>query len=341
MAPSHHRYPALQTARQSRRRRPSSHRVRQEPHSARSTTRLLGTRTRSRYRDLRRTVIAKRPRVSLSDLARPLAEELAADIAGESKPNAEGILLSAPLSDLTPNPRNPRDAITDLSDLASIADIQLQPANVITAAAYHNLYPDDEITTPYVIINGCRRFAAATHYGRPTLDIVIKDELATDRPTLITNAIRENIERLGLDILEEARAVNELAVETGSGKAAAHQLGKTEGWVSQRRALLQLHPDLQQKLREGELAIRDARALATVPLKLQVDKWLAHRDQSTTPKPTKKNPNKPQWKTQRAITAALGTFHQQPNQLAGALRTALGDDGIDLLIAELTKNRHT
>ena len=287
--------------------------------------------------------MAKRPRVSLSDLAGPLAEDLAADLAAEqardSAGNGGGRLLSAPLSDLTPNPRNPRDAIGDLSDLASIAEIQLQPANVITAAAYHALYPDDEITTPYVIVTGCRRFAAATHYGRPTLDIVINDELAVDRPTLITNAIRENIDRLGLDVIEEAKAVDELAIETGSGKAAADQLGKTEGWVSQRRALLQLHPELQQKLRDGELAIREARALATVPLKFQVDKWLAHRDQSATPKPKKKNPNKPQWKTQRAVTAALGTFHQQPDELAGALRTALGDDGIDLLIAELTKDR--
>lgn len=287
--------------------------------------------------------MAKRPRVSLSDLSGPLAEELAAEVAGDRHPASPGSggggLISAPLSDLTPNPRNPRDAIGDLTDLASIAEIQLQPANVITAAAYHALYPDDEITTPYVIINGCRRFAAATHYGRPTLDIVIKDELAADRPTLITNAIRENIDRLGLDLIEEAKAVDALAAETGSGKAAADQLGKTEGWVSQRRALLQLHPDLQQKLRDGELAIREARALATVPLKFQVDKWLAHRDQSASPKPKKKNPNKPQWKTQRAVTAALGTFHQQPGELAGALRTALGDDGIDLLIAELTKDR--
>lgn len=287
--------------------------------------------------------MAKRPRVTLSDLSGPLAEELAAEVAADHRPSSAGSggggLISAPLSDLTPNPRNPRNAIGDLSDLASIADIQLQPANVVTAAAYHALYPDDDITTPYVIVNGCRRFAAATHYGRPTLDVVVKDELAVDRPTLITNAIRENIERLGLDIIEEAQAVDELAVETGSGKAAADQLGKTEGWVSQRRALLQLHPELQQKLRDGELAIREARALATVPLKLQVDKWLAHRDQSASPKPKKRNPNKPQWKTQRAVTAALGTFHQQPDELAGALRTALGDDGIDLLIAELTKDR--
>ena len=50
---------------------------------------------------------------------------------------------SAPLSDLTPNPRNPREDLGDLSNLESIADMQLQPATVVTKGAYLKLYPDD------------------------------------------------------------------------------------------------------------------------------------------------------------------------------------------------------
>ena len=280
--------------------------------------------------------MAKRTRVSLS----ALADELADDELDQPSSGGGGGIIAAPLADLTPNPRNPRDSIGDLSDLASIAEVQLQPANVITAAAYHALYPDDEITSAYVIINGCRRYAAALHYGRPTLDITIKNELAADRATLITNAVRENIERLGLDVIEEAKAVDELATEAGSARAAAAQLGKTEGWVSQRRALLDLHPDLQQKLRAGELAIREARALATVPLKFQVDRWLAHRDQSATPKKKRGAAPAPR-KVQRAVTNALATFPAQPADLAGALRAALGDDGIAVLVAEFAKATNT
>ncbi len=48
---------------------------------------------------------------------------------------------TAPLTDLTPNPRNPRDDLGDLSDLESIADMQLQPAVVVTKSAYLTLYP--------------------------------------------------------------------------------------------------------------------------------------------------------------------------------------------------------
>ncbi|MFZ0714375.1 MAG: peptide transporter, partial [Mycobacterium sp.] len=44
------------------------------------------------------------------------------------------------LTELTPNPRNPRDDLGDLTDLESIADMQLQPAVVVTKAAYLKLY---------------------------------------------------------------------------------------------------------------------------------------------------------------------------------------------------------
>ena len=65
---------------------------------------------------------------------------------------------SALLSDLTPNPRNPRDDVGNLEDLASIADMQLQPAAVVTAEAYRRLYPDDAIPTHYGVSNGWRRW---------------------------------------------------------------------------------------------------------------------------------------------------------------------------------------
>ena len=97
---------------------------------------------------------------------------------------------TAPLTDLTPNPRNPRDDLGDLSGLESIADMQLQPAVVVTKSAYLKLYPDDPITTRFVVINGCRRLAAAHKYGRIDLAIVVNDEIARDRVTLISASHR-------------------------------------------------------------------------------------------------------------------------------------------------------
>ncbi|BBC69160.1 ParB N-terminal domain-containing protein (plasmid) [Mycobacterium marinum] len=235
------------------------------------------------------------------------------------------------LTELTPNPRNPRDDLGDLADLASIADMQLQPAVVVTASAYRLLYPDDGITARYVVINGCRRLAAAHKHGRHDLDIVVNDALARDRITLISASIAENVDRQDFDVIEEARAVEALVVECGRADMAAERLHRTQGWVSQRRALLNLAPELQTALRRGELALREARSLARVPLEQQVARWRATLDKDrsgddSTPVESK-SPSQ-----SRVIAKALANFDSQPDALAEALRTYLGDDGITRLL---------
>lgn len=241
---------------------------------------------------------------------------------------------TAPLSDLTPNPRNPRDDLGDLSGLESIADMQLQPAVVVTKSAYLRLYPDDSITTRFVVINGCRRLAAAHKYGRTDLAIVVNDDIARDRITLISASIAENVDRQDFDVIEEAKAVESLVKECGSGHEAANRLHKTEAWVSQRRALLSLAPELQTALRRGELAIREARSLARVPLEQQVVRWRAAQDKKNndgrngttdghSPSPS------------RIIATALREFPAKPQLLAEVLRTHLGPDGVKTLLAAL------
>ncbi len=241
---------------------------------------------------------------------------------------------TAPLSDLTPNPRNPRDDLGDLSGLESIADMQLQPAVVVTKSAYLTLYPDDSITTRFVVVNGCRRLAAAHKYGRTDLAIVVNDDIARDRITLISASIAENVDRQDFDVIEEAKAVESLVKECGSGHEAANRLHKTEAWVSQRRALLSLAPELQTALRRGELAIREARSLARVPLEQQVVRWRAAQDKKNndghngttdghSPSPS------------RIIATALREFPAKPQLLAEVLRTHLGPDGVKTLLAAL------
>ncbi len=241
---------------------------------------------------------------------------------------------TTPLSDLTPNPRNPRDDLGDLSGLESIADMQLQPAVVVTKSAYLTLYPDDAITTRFVVVNGCRRLAAAHKYGRTDLAIVVNDDIARDRITLISASIAENVDRQDFDVIEEAKAVESLVKECGSGHEAANRLHKTEAWVSQRRALLSLAPELQTALRRGELAIREARSLARVPLEQQVVRWRAAQD--------KKNNDERNGTTDghspspsRIIATALREFPTKPQLLADVLRTHLGPDGVKTLLAAL------
>jgi len=243
---------------------------------------------------------------------------------------------TTPLTDLTPNPRNPRDDLGDLSDLESIADMQLQPAIAVTKGAYLKLYPEDSINTRFVVINGCRRLAAAHKYGRTDLAVVINDEIARDRVTLISASIAENVDRQDFDVIEEAKAVESLVHECANAADAATRLRKTQGWVSQRRALLSLAPELQTALRRGELAIREARSLARVPLEEQVVRWQAAQDKKKDDGGERSGtPDKRPPSPSRIIASALSEFHAKPQLLAHALRTHLGPDGVKTLMAVL------
>lgn len=278
--------------------------------------------------------MARGKRTSLADLATAVGDHSPVD----ERSAAQHPARSAALTDLTANPRNPRDDLGSLDDLASIADIQLQPAAVVTKRAYLTLFPEDSIHTPYVVVNGCRRLAAARKFGRTQLDITVNDAIARDRVTFIAAAIAENVDRQGFDVIEEAKAVQALVAECGSADAAAERLHKSPTWVSHRRALLELAPELQTALRRGELALRDARQLARVPRWQQVERWKATLDPESSTDPTPNPANQEQRLRQRqtrVVTAALGKFDAEPALLASALRDYLGDTRIDTLVALL------
>ncbi|MZE55076.1 ParB N-terminal domain-containing protein, partial [Streptomyces sp. SID5770] len=183
-----------------------------------------------------------------------------------------------PLALLVANPRNPRQSLGNLDDLKSIATRQLQPCLVVSAKGFLALWPEDAEkvgTAQYVVVNGCRRLAAAQKFGRPELLIVHDESVAASRGELLGAAVEENIGRQDFDIIEEALAVEAVVAEYASAREAAEARGWTTGWISQRRALLKLSPDMQQALRAGDLAVRDARRLARVPAEQQVAAWKA------------------------------------------------------------------
>ncbi len=123
--------------------------------------------------------------------------------------------------------------------------------------------------------------------------------------------------------------------ECGGGREAANRLRKTEAWVSQRRALLSLAPELQTALRRGELAIREARSLARVPLEQQVVRWRAAQDKKNDDAERNGTPDKRPPSPSRIIATALREFPAKPQLLAEVLRTHLGPDGVKTLLAAL------
>lgn len=267
---------------------------------------------------------------------------------GQSSAPRSGLTRSVPLRDLVGNPHNPRDSVGNLEELASILEFQLQPVVVVSRNAFEKLYPDDKITARWVVIIGNRRLAAAQKFGRPELDIVIKDELAKDRGTMLTAVIAENVDRAGFDVIEEAKAVESLVVEFGSADAAAAHLHKSKTWVSQRRALLKLAPEIQEATRKGDLAIREARSLAQVPLEQQVARWNSVRRRGVDDADDSQGSSGPGERrehaghaapapTLRTVTKAIRNFDAEPHALAVALRDELGESGVKTLMSQFRK----
>ena len=249
----------------------------------------------------------------------------------------EGQLLAdVPVDQLIANPRNPRDELGDLSDLATIADRQLQPGTVVSRTAWLTLWPEDEDdigAAQYIVVNGNRRLAAAQKYGRPGLDVVLRDSIAVDKGEILWAATSENIDRRDFDVLEEAKAVELMVSEFGSADAAAKKLGRSKGWVSQRRALLKLAPELQAALRAGDLAVRQARSLARVPLEEQVAAWEAAQNpepetETDNPEPEAPQPKEPPNRLEPVdkVAQALKRLGADPDVLAAAVRKHFTDD---------------
>jgi ParB family chromosome partitioning protein len=285
-------------------------------------------------------MMARGTRTNLATLAGVVGENSPVD-----RPAAGGTPTNVPLSELAPNPRNPRDDLGDLSDLVSITGTQLQPALVVTRDAYLRLYPKDETTiglARWVVINGCRRLAAAENFGRPNLDTVVKDEVAKDRETLLAAAAIENVGRRDFDVIEEAKAVELLINECGTVEKAALKLNKSKAWISYRRSLLKLAPELQTALRKGALAVRTARSLAQVPPEAQVQAWAAEQQREhkkSEPDPPPAPENREPARTPVTAAKVMRTFRRleaDPVTLADALVDYLDTDGLQTLIRALT-----
>lgn len=280
-------------------------------------------------------------RVDLSDLAGSVGASSTVD----APAGCDGVFrANVPLTQLVANPRNPRASVGTLEDLATITERKLQPGTVVTRAAWLSLWLKDAAhlgAARWVVVNGCRRLEACHHYQRPGMDVVVRDSLAGSRESVLWAAIVENIDRQDFDVLEEAHAVELLVTETGSATLAAERLGRSPGWVSQRRALLKLAPELQQALRDGELAVRLARSLAQVPLAQQVEAWrqaLDRQNDDSTNHDESKSSARPV-AAAVVVSRALRRAKAQPPDIADAIREPYSDWQISEVVSLLAHER--
>ncbi|MFE8950111.1 ParB/RepB/Spo0J family partition protein [Streptomyces sp. NPDC007856] len=174
-----------------------------------------------------------------------------------------------PVHRISLNPDNPRSALGDLTDLAGSLKThgQKQAITVMNRDAYIKANPSQEAAlepdTTHVVVDGSSRLAAAREAGLATIKVMVSDDQGATSEELLESALVANIHRQDLEEIDEARALQRLLAIHGSQRALAKRLHRSQGWVSQRLALLNLTPELQARI--GEEPIDLLRAVGNKP----------------------------------------------------------------------------
>ena len=105
----------------------------------------------------------------------------------------------------------------------------------------------------YRLIVGHRRFRAATEFLKWTEIPAYVCEGLSDHEARMLNLV-ENLQRKSLNILEEARAIQNLYPDGTSVREAARELKQPTRWVWTRRQLLRMPEAIQQKAAAGLLS---------------------------------------------------------------------------------------
>ncbi|UXX98080.1 ParB/RepB/Spo0J family partition protein (plasmid) [Streptomyces sp. AD2-2] len=174
-----------------------------------------------------------------------------------------------PVDRISLNPDNPRSSLGDLTDLAGSLKThgQKQAITVMNRDAYIKANPEREADldpdSTHVVVDGSSRLAAAREAQLATVKVMVSDDEGSTPEEVLESALVANIHRNDLEELDEARALHRLLSIHGSQTALAKRLHRSQGWVSQRLALLNLTPELQARI--GEEPIDLLRAVGNKP----------------------------------------------------------------------------
>jgi ParB family chromosome partitioning protein len=189
-----------------------------------------------------------------------LGRGLGALIPQKSAPDnaLQNVIRNVPVAQIEPNPRQPRKKFPPETLDALAASIRehglIQPLVV------------KEVQTPYgsryQLIAGERRWRAAQRAGLATLPAILKG--ATPQQ-MLELALVENIQRAGLNALEEAEAYRQLIQEFElTQEQVAHRVGKDRTTISNALRLLKMSATLRDAVVNETLSEGHARALMQI-----------------------------------------------------------------------------
>lgn len=114
----------------------------------------------------------------------------------------------------------------------------------------------------FQIVAGERRFRAATRAGLAQVPVIVKE--LSDRDTFEV-ALVENVQRLNLNPIEEARGYQRLMDEFNlSAQEVAERVGKDRATVANLARVLKLPTSVQEMVRAGQITVGHAKAILTV-----------------------------------------------------------------------------
>ena len=162
---------------------------------------------------------------------------------------------TAPIEALVPNPYNPRNSFHEepLEELAA----SIRTHGIIEPIVVRSVQDHFEI------IAGERRWRAAQKAGLHDVPVVVRNVSAGEALEL---AIIENVQREGLNAVEEAGGYKRLMDEFGHRQEdLAKLIGKSRSHVANTLRLLSLPPSIRASVSEGALSAGHARALIGAP----------------------------------------------------------------------------
>ena len=176
-------------------------------------------------------------------------------------------VVEIPLSELRPNPYQPRKTFEE-------ASLQELASSISHSGVFQPIIVRKSAVKGYEIIAGERRFRASKLAGKETIPAIIRE---FDEEAMMQIAVLENLQREDLTPLEEAEAYEMLMKNLQLTQAqVAERLGKSRPYIANYLRLLTLPKLVKEMVQDERLSMGQARTLLGLKDKNQILK-LANR----------------------------------------------------------------
>ncbi|MDD2676216.1 MAG: ParB/RepB/Spo0J family partition protein [Methylacidiphilaceae bacterium] len=169
----------------------------------------------------------------------------------------DSLVKQLPIGQIVPSPRNPRKNFSD-EGLAELAE------SIRRHGLLHPILVTPRGSDRYQIVAGERRWRACQRIGRATVECFIRD---LDEKTAIGIAVMENVQRSGLNPIEEAAGLHAM-IDAGKMtlQEAASVVGKGRDYIARMLLLNRLPEAAKEAIRTGQMGRRMGWYIARIPL---------------------------------------------------------------------------